>query len=146
MHSNESNNKDFECNYEINDKNSSSESHHKKHKHKKDKEHNKSKHKGKRFFQPKMEFTKEEAAIVTKKLGIFFENEKFTLDDFTKGMNVELEHGKKSPKTDVSNDDPIITGKIALAHLREIPDYYDILKKLEQEAIAYWASRYHYTE
>lgn len=63
----------------------------------------------------------------------------FTLDDFTNGLNVELEHGTISPSTNVTNDNPIITGKITLAHLNEFPDYYVRLSKLEDEAKAYWS-------
>ncbi len=83
-------------------------------------------------------FTKAEASRIAKKLGIDFSKEKFTLDDFTAGVNVELEHGTRSLLTNVTNDNPIVTGKIALAHLNEIPDYYVRLSKLESEAKAYW--------
>jgi len=58
--------------------------------------------------------------------------------EFTLGLNVELEHGKISPETDVTNNDRETTGKIALAHLNEFPDYYTRLTKLEKEARAYW--------
>jgi len=54
------------------------------------------------------------------------------------GMNVELEHGLRSPLTNVTNDNPLMTGKIALAHLEEFPDYYTHLEKLEKEAEKYW--------
>lgn len=54
------------------------------------------------------------------------------------GLDVELEHGKISPSTNVTNDDPIMTGKIALAHLNEFPDYYTRLSKMEKEADAFW--------
>jgi len=47
------------------------------------------------------------------------------------GVNVELEHGKHDPETNVTNDDPIVTGKIALAHLKEVRDYYTKLKMVE---------------
>ena len=57
------------------------------------------------------------------------------------GLDVELEHGRRSPLTNVTNDNPILTGKIALAHLREFPDYYTRLKKLEKEAKAYWSTQ-----
>ena len=57
------------------------------------------------------------------------------------GMDVELEHGLIDPSTDVTGDDPILTGKIALAHLREYPDYYTRLAQLEKDADAYWASK-----
>jgi hypothetical protein len=51
-------------------------------------------------------------------------------------MDVELEHGLHDPETDVTGSDPVITGKIALAHLKEFPDYYARLKKMEAEAEA----------
>lgn len=84
------------------------------------------------------EVTREEAIEIAKKLKINFSKEKFDLSDFVKGINVELEHGKKSPKTNVTNDDLILTGKIALAHLNEFPDYYIRLAKLEEEAKKKW--------
>ena len=86
-------------------------------------------------------FTESEAKEIAELLGISFEKEKFTLEDFTLGINVELEHGTKNLETNVTHDDSIITGKIALAHLREIPDYYIRLKKLEEEAAQYWDSQ-----
>ena len=46
-------------------------------------------------------------------------------------MNVELEHGSRDPETNVTNDDPVITGKIAWAHLKELPDYYERLEAME---------------
>ncbi len=49
------------------------------------------------------------------------------------GLEVELEHGKRNPKTNVTNSNPILTGKIAWAHLNELPDYYTRLKKIEEE-------------
>jgi hypothetical protein len=87
----------------------------------------------------KFSFTIEEAAVIAKKLGIDFNKEKFNIEDFKNGLNVELEHGLRDTKTNVTNDDPILTGKIALAHLNEFPDYYVRLKKLEDEAKAFWA-------
>ena len=48
-------------------------------------------------------------------------------------MAIGLEHGRRDPLTDVTGDDPLITAKIALAHLREIPDYYDRLARMEAE-------------
>jgi len=56
-------------------------------------------------------------------------------------MDVELEHGKEDPNTNVTNDDPLMTGKIALAHLNEFPDYYTRLLELEEEAKKYWENR-----
>ena len=56
-------------------------------------------------------------------------------------MDVELEHGRRDEDTNVTNDDPLTTGKIALAHLNEFPDYYDWLEKLEEDAKTFWKSR-----
>lgn len=57
------------------------------------------------------------------------------------GFGVELEHGRRQDgKLDVTHDDVDKTIKIALAHLREFPDYYDRLTKMEQEAEEYWSS------
>jgi hypothetical protein len=53
-------------------------------------------------------------------------------------MEVELEHGKKFPKTNVTNDNLLMTSKIAAAHLNEFPDYYQRLKKMEKDAVKYW--------
>jgi hypothetical protein len=63
------------------------------------------------------------------------------LEQFRRGLEVELEHGARDPETNVTNDDLAVTGKIAWAHLKEFPDYYARLDKLEAEADAYWASR-----
>ncbi len=51
--------------------------------------------------------------------------DKFSIKDFMIGYNIELEHGTVNPKTNVTNDDPVMTAKIALAHLYEYPDYYN---------------------
>ncbi|MEK4747160.1 MULTISPECIES: DUF5661 family protein [Bacillota] len=83
-------------------------------------------------------FSREEAAAIALLLGIDFNKSMFDLDEFWVGVNTELEHGKISSQTNVTDDDPIITGKIALAHLNEFPDYYKRLKALEEEAKAYW--------
>ncbi|MFW9984931.1 MAG: DUF5661 family protein [Candidatus Odinarchaeota archaeon] len=84
----------------------------------------------------KKSFTTKEAKGVGEKLGIKWD--KFDVEQFRKGMDVELEHGRRDPRTNVTNDDPILTGKIAWAHLIEFPDYYERLEKLEEEAKAYW--------
>ncbi len=63
------------------------------------------------------------------------------LDQFRRGLEVEFEHGTHDPETNVTNDDVVLTGKIAWAHLKEFPDYYTRLDRLETEADAYWASR-----
>ena len=67
--------------------------------------------------------------------------DKFNVDQFCRGMNVELEHGTRDPKTNVTDDDPLATGKIALAHLNEFPDYYDRLDKMEIEAEKFWGDK-----
>ncbi len=77
------------------------------------------------------EFSKEEAKEVGEKLGVKWD--KFDVEQFRRGMNVELEHGSCNPETNVTNDDPIITGKIALAHLNEMPDYYDRLREWKKK-------------
>lgn len=60
------------------------------------------------------------------------------LEELRRGMEVELEHGRRDPATDVTGDDLLLTGKIALAHLNEFPDYYVRLARMEEEANAYW--------
>lgn len=83
-------------------------------------------------------FSMEEAKAIALLLGIDFSTSPFSLNEFWSGVNTELEHGKRSPQTNVTGDDPLLTGKIALAHLNEFPDYYQRLKKLEDEAKAFW--------
>jgi hypothetical protein len=68
---------------------------------------------------------------------------KFDVEQFRMGMDVELEHGLQDSDTNVTNDDPLVTGKIALAHLNEIPDYYTRLEKMEEEAEEFHKSRKH---
>ena len=60
----------------------------------------------------------------------------FDVDQFRRGMEVELEHGRHDPVTDVTDDDPLVTARIAWAHLKEFPDYYDRLERMEAEAEA----------
>jgi hypothetical protein len=79
-------------------------------------------------------FTAEAAAGIAEGLGVDFASEEFDLEQFRMGMDVELEHGLRDPETNVTGDDPVTTGKIALAHLREIPDYYTRLAVMEAEA------------
>ena len=67
--------------------------------------------------------------------------DKIDLEEFRRGLEVEFEHGAHDPETNVTNDDVVLTGKIAWAHLKEFPDYYTRLARLEAEADAYWASR-----
>lgn len=79
-------------------------------------------------------FSAEEAKSVGAQIGIDWENAPFDLEQFRAGMDVELEHGSRDPATDVTSNDPIVTGKIALAHLNEFPDYYTRLEAMEEEA------------
>lgn len=65
----------------------------------------------------------------------------FNVEQFTMGLNVELEHGTRNQLTNVTSDDPLMTAKIALAHLTEFPDYYTRLDKLETEADNYWKDK-----
>ena len=83
-------------------------------------------------MESKKEFSAEEAKSIGSQLGIKWD--KFDIDQFRRGLNVELEHGIRDPETNVTSDDPLVTGKIALAHLKEFPDYYDRLEKMEAEA------------
>jgi len=87
-------------------------------------------------MEPKTLFTTEEAKRVGETLDIDWS--KFDVEQFRMGMDVELEHGLRDPNTNVSNDDPTITGKIALAHLNEFSDYYTRLAEMEKEADKYW--------
>lgn len=82
----------------------------------------------------KKTFSTEEAKKIGEQLGIDWS--KFDVEQYRIGMNVELEHGSQDPVTNVTNDDPLTTGKIALAHLNEFSDYYTRLKKMEAEAEA----------
>ncbi|WP_273565693.1 DUF5661 family protein [Maribacter halichondriae] len=83
-----------------------------------------------------MNVNKQVAQAIGDQLGISWEE--VNLDEFTVGMNVEFEHGTRYPETNVTNDDKIVTGKIAWAHLKEFPDYYTRLEKMEKEAEDYW--------
>lgn len=78
------------------------------------------------------EFTQEEAKVLGEKIGINFSE--YNLEEFCMGLKVELEHGSADPETNVTNDDEVMTAKIAWAHLKEIPDYYTRLIKMEKEA------------
>lgn len=82
----------------------------------------------------KKHFSENEASEVAQTLRINWNLVDFNLQQFTAGMNVELEHGARDPETNVTNDDPIMTGKIAWAHLKEFGDYYDRLEIMEKEA------------
>lgn len=77
-------------------------------------------------------FTLDEAKSIGDKIGIDWN--KIDIEQFRRGLEVEMEHGSHDPQTNVTNDDELLTGKIALAHLKEIADYYTSLDIMEKEA------------
>jgi hypothetical protein len=79
-------------------------------------------------------FTSEDARRVGEEIGIDWTTAPFDVEQFRMGMNVELEHGLHDLVTNVTDSDPVVTGKIALAHLNEFPDYYTRLARMEDEA------------
>jgi hypothetical protein len=79
------------------------------------------------------DFTREEAFNVGTRLSIDWDNAPFTVEDFRGGMDIELEHGSRNPETNITWDDPIMTGKIVLAHLRTRADYYAKLASIQIE-------------
>jgi len=81
-------------------------------------------------------FLEEDARRVGEALGVDFR--KWDIEQFRMGMDVELEHGTVDMHTNVTDDDPVITAKIALAHLNEFSDYYTRLVAMENEAEAFW--------
>ena len=84
----------------------------------------------------KKSFSFDEAKKIGEQLGVKWD--KFDVEQFRQGMDVELEHGLRDSATNVTNNDPVTTGKIALAHLSEFPDYYTRLEKMEKEADEFW--------
>ena len=79
-------------------------------------------------------FSSDEARLVGEQIGIDWSSSPFDVEQFRRGMDVELEHGFRDLLTNVTGDDPVVTGKIALAHLREFPDYYTRLDQMEEQA------------
>ena len=75
-------------------------------------------------------FTTMEAQRVGMQIGIDWTSAPFDVEQFRTGMDVELEHGVRNLATNVTDDDPVVTGKIALAHLNEFPDYYTRLEEM----------------
>jgi len=84
-------------------------------------------------------FTAEQAKKIGEQLGIKWD--KFDIEQFRHGMDIELEHGTVDSNTNVTNDDALMTSKIALAHLNEFPDYYDRLDKMEEKAEEFWKNK-----
>jgi len=87
----------------------------------------------------KKNFTVQEARTIGDQLGITWKD--YDVEQFRMGMDVELEHGLRDSHTNVTNDDPLVTGKIALAHLNELPDYYTRLERMEKEGDAFWKAK-----
>ena len=86
---------------------------------------------------PTKVFDLEEARRIGESIGIDWTESPFHVSEFRMGLLVELEHGSRNPQTNITNDDPVLTGRIALAHLKEYPDYYKRLEVMEKEAKRY---------
>jgi hypothetical protein len=84
----------------------------------------------------KSHFTVEQAREIGESIGIDWTTSPFDAEQLRAGMDVELEHGLHDPETDVTGNDPVVTAKIAWAHLKEFADYYIRLAKMEAEAEA----------
>jgi hypothetical protein len=81
---------------------------------------------------PRKGFTEAQARDVAMAIGLDLEASEFDVESFRAGMEIELEHGRRDPQTDVTDDDPEATGRIAWAHLKEFPDYYERLELVER--------------
>lgn len=79
-------------------------------------------------------FSQQEAQAIGERIGIDWSAGDVDLEQFRMGLAVELEHGSSNPATDVTHDDEVVTGKIALAHLHELADYYTRLAAMERDA------------
>ena len=90
-------------------------------------------------MSPKREFTDEDARRIGGALHVNWEE--ISSEEFRAGLAVELEHGMHDPETNVTNNDELLTGKIALAHLKEYPDYYTRLAQLEKDAEEFWSKK-----
>jgi hypothetical protein len=86
-------------------------------------------------------FSTDDARRIGEQIGIDWDSSPFDVEQFRMGLDVELEHGRHDAATNVTDDDEIVTGKIARAHLNEFPDYYTRLEAMEAEADRYWAER-----
>jgi len=84
-------------------------------------------------------FTEQDAEALAKSLDIDLDTIK--LEEFVKGLNIETEHGSVHEETNITRDIDILTAKLALAHLRHIPDYYSRLDSMMLEAYAHWTPR-----
>ncbi len=93
------------------------------------------------IMENNVSFSADHAKHIGERIGIDSGTARFDLEQFRMGLAVELEHGRRDPATNVSDDDELTTGKIAWAHLNEFPDYYTRLARMEAEAERYWADR-----
>ena len=82
-------------------------------------------------------YTLEEARRIGEEIGIDWLTSPFDVEQFRMGLDVEMEHGSRDPDTDATRNDEILTGKIAWAHLKELPDYYTRLAVMEGEGEAH---------
>jgi hypothetical protein len=85
-------------------------------------------------MSPRRGFSADEARQIGEQIGIEWAKALFDVEQFQRGMDVELEHGLHDLLTNVTDDDPLVTGRIALAHLNEFPDYYTRLEQMEEQA------------
>lgn len=85
---------------------------------------------------PRKGISPHKARKIGKELGVDWT--RIELEQLRRGMEVELEHGRRDPATDITGDDLLLTGKMALAHLNEFPDYYIRLARMEEEAKDFW--------
>ena len=79
-------------------------------------------------------FTPDDAGRIGAEIGIEWASAPFDVEQFRMGLEIELEHGAHDAETNVTDDDQIMTGKIAWAHLKEMSDYYTRLAAMEAEA------------
>jgi hypothetical protein len=86
-------------------------------------------------------FSAEQARAIGERIGIDWARSRFDVPEFQAGLAVELEHGRRDLATNVTDDDELMTGKIAWAHLNEFPDYYTRLAAMEAEAERHWAEQ-----
>jgi Protein of unknown function (DUF5661) len=84
-------------------------------------------------------FTTDRARAIGEEIGIDRGSSSFDDEQFRMGLGVELEHGRRDPATNVTDDDELVTGKIARAHLNEAPDCYTRLGRMEAEAERHWS-------
>jgi hypothetical protein len=92
-----------------------------------------------RVMAAKTSLTMEDARRIGELLGVDWT--RFDVEQFRMGLEVELEHGLRDPSTNVTDNDLVMTGKIALAHLNEFGDYYTRLAAMEEEAKRHRAAK-----